>query len=109
VIGAKAFEDYLRRQLKREAARVDWGAGSENRIEYRFTVTKLRYTVRDDALVVHCSAMGELPGGRHAKSELSFGGDLGSRNSLTREVLSIVGRGVITRLAELERKRRGLR
>lgn len=106
---AKAFEKHLKRALKREAYRADWGAGRANRIEYRFEVTELKFTLEDGALRIHCSAMGRLPGGRRAKSELSFGGHPGERIKLTKQVLGIVARGVITRLAELERRRRGLR
>lgn len=109
VVGADGFEKHLKRALKREAYRVDWGAGRENRIEYRFTVTELVYKLSDGALRIECSAVGRLPGGQTAKSELTFGGSLSERNALTKQVLEIVARGVITRLAELERKRRGLR
>ncbi len=109
IVGAKSFEAHLRKVLKREAYRADWGAGKDNRIEYRFYIEKLKYTVDGRALRIRCEAIGRLPGGRTAKSELSFGGDIGSRKKLTRQVLEIVGRGVITRLAELERRRRGLK
>lgn len=109
ITGAAGFEQHLKRILKREAYRADWGAGRENRIEYRFVVTELSYTLREKTLRIRCSAIGRLPGGETAKSELTFGGSVGERTSLTKQVLEIVGRGVITRLAELERKRRGLR
>ena len=108
IVDAPSFEKHLRRVLKREAYRVDWGAGQDNRIEYRFTVEKLSYTVDGRALRIRCEATGRLPGGQTAKSALTFGGDIGSRKTLTKQVLEIVGRGVITRLAELERRRRGL-
>ena len=106
---AKEFEAHLKRALKREAYRADWGAGRENRIEYRFEVTELKFILDEGALRIHCQAVGRLPGGRSAKSELSFGGHPGERKELTKQVLGIVARGVITRLAELERRRRGLR
>ena len=106
---AKEFEAHLKRALKREAYRADWGAGRENRIEYRFEVTELKFILDEGALRIHCEAVGKLPGGRSAKSELSFGGHPGERKELTKQVLGIVARGVITRLAELERRRRGLR
>ena len=46
LLGAAGFEKHLRRVLKREAYRADWGAGSSNRIEYRLVVEELRYTDR---------------------------------------------------------------
>jgi hypothetical protein len=109
VLGAKGFEPHLKKVLKRETNQVDWGAESGNRIEYRFSVTELRYTITDGTLHVHCSALGRLPKGKTAKSRLTFGGHLGERDQLTKRVLEIVARGVVTRLAELERIRRGLR
>jgi hypothetical protein len=106
--GAAGFERHLRKVLKREAFLADWGAGQDNRIEYRFYVSELRYTLDGGALRIHCDAFGRMPGGQTAKSELSFGGDPGQRTQLTQQVLEIVGRGVITRLAQLERRRRGM-
>lgn len=109
IVGAPSFEKYLRKVLKREAYRVDWGAGHENRIEYRFYVEQLTYTIDGHALRIRCEARGRLPGGQTAKSELTFGGDISKRTQLTQQVLEIVARGVVTRLAQLERKRRGLK
>ena len=108
VVGAPGFEKHLRKVLRREAHLADWGAGKDNRIEYRFYIVELKYHIDGRALRIHCEALGRLPGGQTAKSELSYGGDIGSRDQLTRQVLEIVGRGVITRLSELERRRRGL-
>lgn len=109
ILGASDFEAHLKKTLRREAYRADWGAGRENRIEYRFSVTELKYTLADGALRAHCSAVGRLPGGQTAKSQLSFGGHPSERTELTKRVLEIVARGVVTRLAQLERRRRGLR
>ena len=108
VQGARGFKKHLKQTLKREAYRADWGAGRENRIEYRFEITKLLFTFDEGALRIKCVALGRMPGGQTAKSQLTFGGHPGDRNKLTRQVLTIVARGVVTRLAELERKRRGL-
>jgi hypothetical protein len=109
VVGAASFEAQLKKTLRREVSRVDWGAGRENRIEYRFSVTELKYTLVEGALRAHCSAKGQLPRGQTANSELTFSGHPSERVALTNKVLEIVARGVVTRLAELERKRRGLR
>lgn len=109
IVGAKDFERHLLKVLKREAYSADWGAGTNNQIEYRFNVTELRFTVSDGTMHVYCAAEGTLPSRKRAKSELSFGGHLSERTELTKRVLEIVARGVITRLAELERIRRGLR
>jgi hypothetical protein len=108
VPGAAGHRKHLERFLKKEARRMRWGGGRQNRIEYRFEVTELRLEVRQGVLQVHCSAVGRLPGNRSARSQLSFGGDPARETQVVRQVLEIVGRGVLTRLAELERQRRGL-
>jgi hypothetical protein len=106
-VAAAAYEKHLRRTLAREARRADWGAGRKNRIEYRFYVTELAIEEHADALRVRCTALGKLPKGKSAKSQLAYSGDKNQRGELVRRVLDIVAKGVITRLAELERVRRG--
>ncbi len=101
------FKRFLKKRLTREARRATWGAGRENVIEYRFSVTELHIESTDGVIRVRCTAVGELPGGQAAKSHLTFGGDPRKRNTLVEKVLSIVARGVMTRLSELERIRRG--
>jgi hypothetical protein len=50
--------------------------------------------------------VGKLPKGKVARSDIQYGGDPRSPRKVVRQVLEIVARGVITRLAELERNRR---
>ena len=50
-----------------------------------------------------------LPGGRAAQSALTYSGSASARKQVTEKVLEIVARGLITRLSEVERRRRGLR
>lgn len=107
--GHATYRKHLLSVLRREARRVSWGAGRDNRIEYRFEVSELAFSLTGDVLHIRCSAVGRLPGGQRAKSELSFGGAIAERDQLIKRVLDIVARGVVTRLAELERQRRGLR
>jgi hypothetical protein len=102
-----AWTQHLEQVLRREARRADWGAGRGAHIEYRFTITELSMRVQGRVLHVSCTAFGKLPKGRTAKSRLSFGGDAVHRNQVVDHVLEIVARGVVTRLAELERVRRG--
>jgi hypothetical protein len=108
VEGAAYFSRHLRQVLRREARRADWGAGRDNTIEYRFAVDRLDIIAKDGVLRVACTATGRLPGGETARSQLRFSGDPEARRHLVSRVLEIVARGVITRLAELERQRRGL-
>jgi hypothetical protein len=106
VANAAAYASHLKRVLRREAARADWGAGRGARIEYRFAVTTLALTHTGDVLTVTCAAVGKLPKGKTARSRIRFGGDPTRPGRIVKRVLEIVARGVITRLAELERVRR---
>ena len=106
VAGSEGYVRHLTSVLRREARRVDWGAGRNNRIPLRFTVEKLVLVAKGSALEVRCSARGELPGGRRARSRLVYGGDPKQAQKLVERVLEIVARGVVGRLAEMERERR---
>jgi hypothetical protein len=105
--GAHYFKKHLRRALRHDAYHADWGAGRGTTIEYRFFVRELSLETQDGVLHVRCTAYGKLPSGKTAKSHLEFGGSPSKRNKIVRRVLEIVSRGVITRLAEMERVRRG--
>ena len=98
---------HLERVLKHEGHRADWGAGRGSTITFRFTIEELLLRPKGTALEVRCSARGELPKRRAARSRLVYSGDPGKPEELVKRVIGIVARGVITRLAELERDRRG--
>ena len=104
--GSAAYVRHLTLVIRREARKADWGAGRKNRIELRFVVEQLTLRPKANALEVSCSARGELPGGRRARSRLVYGGDPKQPRKLVERVLEIVARGVVGRLAELERTRR---
>ena len=106
LLGAKGYEAHLRRALQHEARHADWGTGKGGKISYRFVIEQL--DLREEAGVLHvtCTALGRLPKGKSAKSHIAFGGDPRKRSQVVERVLDIVARGVVTRLAELERARR---
>jgi hypothetical protein len=106
LVGAKEYETHLRSTLRREARRADWGARSGSKISFRFFVERLELREEDGVLHVTCTALGRLPRGKSAKSQIVFGGDPRERKKVVERVLDIVARGVVTRLAELERARR---
>jgi hypothetical protein len=106
LIGAKGFETHLRTTLRREVRHADWGAGAASKISYRFVVERLELREEQGVLHVTCAARGRLPKGKSAKSQIVFGGDPRERTKVVHHVLDIVARGVVTRLAELERARR---
>ncbi|HET7543963.1 MAG TPA: hypothetical protein VFK05_29025 [Polyangiaceae bacterium] len=106
LLGAKAFETHLRSTLRREVRSADWGADVNSKISYRFTIERLDLREENGVLHVTCTARGQLPKGKSAKSHIVFGGDPHERTKVVQHVLDIVARGVVTRLAELERARR---
>ena len=97
---------HLKFVLHKEARRADWGTGAKSTISLRFTVETLAIDLQKSAMHVRCSALGELPRRRTARSQLSYGGDAQLGKKLVFQVLEIVARGVISRLAEIERTRR---
>lgn len=103
---ARRVDAYLRRVLKREARRVEWGAGARSRITYRFYLEELETRVEAGVLRIECTALGRLPNGKSARSRLVYGGDPQQPRAVTERVLEIVARGVLSRLANLERARR---
>jgi hypothetical protein len=100
------YKSHLRRSLQREAHRADWGAGNAAKIEYRFRIDTLEIARQGGLVRVHCAATGQLPRGRTARSRLTFSGAASAERRLVREVLEIVARGVLTRLAQIEHARR---
>jgi hypothetical protein len=103
---ARSDETFLRKALAEEATRADWGAGASARIEFRFRLDELSVTEEPRVVRIRCSASGFLPKGRGARSHIAFGGAPNERQALVHHVLEIVARGVVTRLSELERRRR---
>jgi len=104
----RQLDKELRVLLKKAAKGQDWGAGRNNHIEARFQLRRLDFETEGDVLTVRAALVGRLPGGRAAESTISFGGTRAQKAALVRQVLRIVATGVIVRLADLERKRRGL-
>lgn len=96
----------LEKVLKHEARRVQWGAGRSSRISYRFYLEELELSVERGVLKVRCTALGRLPKGKTARSKLEFGGDPKDPQKVVDHVLTIVARGVLSRLADLEHDRR---
>jgi hypothetical protein len=103
---ARSDETFLRKALEEEAKRADWGAGASAHIEYRFRLDELSVTEESRVVRIRCSASGFLPKGRRARSHIAFGGAPNERQALVHHVLQIVASGVVTRLSEIERRRR---
>jgi hypothetical protein len=100
------LERHFKQKLRQAAHRADWGAGRGASIEFRVVVEELSVSEVGGVLKVSCTALGRLPKGKSARSRLDFGGDPRRGQKVIRHVLEIVARGVVTRLAALERERR---
>jgi hypothetical protein len=100
------LERHFKHKLRQAAQRADWGAGRGASIEFRVVVEELDMTEAGGVLKVRCTALGRLPKGKSARSRIEFGGDARQSQKVLRHVLEIVARGVVTRLAALERDRR---
>jgi hypothetical protein len=100
------LERHFRHQLKRAAHRADWGAKRGARIEYRVKLEELSVREGDRVIHVRCTALGSLPRGRTTRTLIEFGGNPAERQKVLAHVLEIVARGIITRLAAIERERR---
>lgn len=100
------LERHFKQKLRQAAHRADWGAGRGASIEFRVVVEELELTQSAGVLRVRCTALGRLPKGKSARSRIDFGGDPKQSSQVLRHVLEIVARGVVARLAALERERR---
>jgi hypothetical protein len=100
------LERHFKQKLRQAAQRADWGAGRGASIEFRVVVEELEVVESAGVLRVRCTALGRLPKGKSARSRIDFGGDPKQQREVLRHVLEIVARGVVARLAALERERR---
>jgi hypothetical protein len=101
-----ALERHFRFQLKKAAHRADWGAKRGSKIEYRVKLEELSVREGNGVIHVKCTALGSLPKGRTTRTLIDFGGNPAQRQRVIEHVLEIVARGVVTRLAAIERGRR---
>jgi hypothetical protein len=101
-----ALERHFRFQLKKAAHRADWGAQRGAKIEYRVKLEELSVREGNGVIHVKCTALGSLPKGRTTRTLIEFGGNPAERQRVIEHVLEIVARGVVTRLAAIERGRR---
>ena len=100
-------EKLLEKLLKREARRADWGGVAGEGVVASIEIRELAAIVDGDVVRVTCAGVGKIPGVGAAKSKFSFGGRPSERAKLEKHVLELVARGIVTRLAEMARQRRG--
>jgi hypothetical protein len=96
-------EKQLEKILKKEAKRANWGTGQISPIEASVTIKELTAVRDGDVVRVTCTGVGRLMSGQAVKSRFSFGGHPEEQEKLHLKILELVGRGIVTRLAEIAR------
>lgn len=103
---AASLEKFLRRVVERETRRASWGPPRDEPIEVELRVTELTAEVHGDVVRVTCAGVGKLRGGGSARSRFSMGTRVRQRTALEKQLLTMLGRGIVTRLADMARAHR---
>lgn len=98
-------ERTLRSVLRKEARDEDWGAATDNRIEASVRVIEFHVIHKPDVVRVTCTAMGKLAGGPSVRTHFSIGDHPTKQGKLEHMVLTLVARGLVTRLSAIARNR----
>lgn len=98
-------EKHLLSVLKKEARKAQWGEPHDGLIEASVKVTEFKVERRPDVVRITCTAVGKLGRGPVVNTHFSFGGHPQKEPALESQMLLLVGRGVITRLASISRER----
>lgn len=101
----RARESMLRKVLGRESRDADWGEHKSGRIEASVSVVEFAVERRDDVVRVTCTALGKLAGGPSVRTHFSIGDHPSRQVKLETMVLTLVARGIVTRLSAIARKR----
>jgi hypothetical protein len=97
------LERFLKHVVDEQTKRADWGKRRETPLEARLEVTELSATAGKDVVRVTCTGVGHLKGGQSVRSHFSMGGRPSGRAELERQLLTMLGRGIVGRLAEIAR------
>lgn len=95
----------LLRLLKEASRKADFG--KVGKVQLRARISEYVVEQKSDVLRIRCSVIGRLEGGPSAKSRIVFGGDPKDPKALEKQVLTMVARGVTSRLAALAKARQG--
>jgi hypothetical protein len=101
--GRLELERFLKHVVDQQTRRANWGAHRENPIEVRLEVTELTATLAKDVVRVTCTGVGHMKGGQTVRSHFSMGGRPSGKVELERQLLTMLGRGIVGRLAEIAR------
>lgn len=98
---AYRLEATLRSLIKKAARGADFGDGE--RILLRARLEELRHEKRGDVVRIHCTIAGRIEGGKGARSHIRYGGRADQAAKLEKQVLEMVARGLVARLAAIAR------
>jgi hypothetical protein len=101
------LEHFLKQIVETRTRRANWGKKRQTPIEARFEVTEFSAVLGKDVVRVTCTAVGKLKGGQSVRSHFSMGGRPAGRAELERQLLAMLGRGIVSRLAEVARTSSG--
>jgi hypothetical protein len=99
---AKRREAILKKVLRREARREKWGA--TRRVNATVTVTEFTVERKKHVVRVTCAATGRVKGGPAVRTKFSFGDHPEKQQALEKTVITLVARGLVTRLASVSRR-----
>jgi hypothetical protein len=91
----------LRAALTQAARKTNFGKAKS--ITLSAKLVEFSTEQRGDVLRVTCTVRGRVKGGQSARSKISFGGSLGQRTELEKQVLTMVANGLVARLAQIAR------
>jgi hypothetical protein len=97
------LERFLKQIIELQTRRADWGRPRQSPLEARFDVTEFSMVAGKDVVRVTCTGIGKLKGGQSVRSHFSMGGRPAGRAELERQLLTMLGRGIVNRLAEVAR------
>jgi hypothetical protein len=97
------LERYLKGVIAKQSRVVDWGSHRDDPIEARIEVTEFSAVTAGGVVRITCAGSGRLTAraGQIARSRFSMGGRPGQRAALERQLLGMLGRGLVTRLADM--------
>jgi len=98
-------ERTLRSVLKKESGNANWGDHKDHQLEASVKVVEFQVHQKEHVVRVTCTAVGKLAGGPSVRTHFSIGDHPKRQDKLEKMVLTLVARGIVTRLAAIARDR----
>jgi hypothetical protein len=99
------LERFLKQVIDRQTGLTNWGVRRASPIEARLDVTEFSVARTQDVVRVTCTGVGKLKSGQAVRSHFSMGARPVGQAELERQLLTMLGRGIVNRLAEIARAR----